>query len=220
MLTRFIHRYLDPSETLLEILFGLIMALTLTAGARLLSERGEVDPAGLAGGLLGCNVAWGVIDAVFYLLGTIFNRNRRVQFVRRLRGAASHDEAIAAIKEEFGLEGEPAMRAGDKEAFYASLVELLGHAATARARFLRDDFVAAGLIVLLVSMTAIPGLISLLVVGDTYFALRVANVVQIGLLFLVGFGWAHYSGGNPWWTGLMIGLLGTGLVLISVALGG
>ena len=220
MLTRFIHRYLDPSETLLEILFGLIMALTLTAGARLLSERHEVDPTGLAGGLLGCNVAWGIIDAVFYLLGTTFNRNQRVQFVRRLRSAASQDEAIAAIKEEFGLEGEPAMRASDKEAFYKSLVDLFGHAAAVRARFRREDFVAAALIVPLVSMTAIPGVVCLFLIGDAFLALRVANVVQICLLFLVGFGWAHYSGGSPCRAGLTIGLLGTGLVLISVALGG
>ena len=33
-----IDRYLDPSESLLEILFGLVMALTMTAGARLLSD--------------------------------------------------------------------------------------------------------------------------------------------------------------------------------------
>ena len=70
----FLHRYLDPSETLLEVLFGLIMALTLTAGARLLSENQNIDAAGLAAGLVGCNVAWGIIDAVFYLLGARFSR--------------------------------------------------------------------------------------------------------------------------------------------------
>jgi hypothetical protein len=81
----FVHRYLDPSESLLEILFGLIMALTMTAGARLLQERAEINSTELAVGLVGCNVAWGLIDAVFYLLGTQFNRNRRVRFVRRCR---------------------------------------------------------------------------------------------------------------------------------------
>ena len=33
MLRRLVDRHLDPSESLLEILFGLIMALTMTAGA-------------------------------------------------------------------------------------------------------------------------------------------------------------------------------------------
>ena len=40
--TAFVHRYLDPSESLLEILFGLIMAFTITAGARLLSAPHEL----------------------------------------------------------------------------------------------------------------------------------------------------------------------------------
>ena len=91
MIARFVDRYLDPSETLLEVLFGLIMALTITAGARLLSERADIVGTELALALLGCNVAWGVIDGAFYLLATIFNRNRRVQFVivERKKAAAT-----------------------------------------------------------------------------------------------------------------------------------
>ena len=97
---------------------------------------------------------------------------------------------------------------------------MLRHAGTRRARFLRDDFVAAILIVLLVSATAIPGIVALLVLDDGYKALRIANILQICLLFLVGYRWAHHSGANPWWTGVMIALLGVVLVLVAVALGG
>ena len=216
----FLHRYLDPSETLLEVLFGLIMALTLTAGARLLAESQDIDAAGLAAALVGCNVAWGIIDAVFYLLGTRFNRNRRVQLVHKLRATASEAEAVDIIHEEFGLEGEPSMLEKDRAAFYRSLLQMLRHAGTARARFLRDDFVAAVLIVLLVSATAIPGVLPLLLLDDGYKALRIANILQTCLLFLVGYRWAHHSGANPWQTGLTIALLGAGLVLLAVALGG
>ena len=216
----FVHRYLDPSESLLEILFGLIMALTLTAGARLLPEQGDIDAKGLAVALVGCNVAWGIIDAVFYLLGTRFNRNRRVQLVRRLRATSTESQALDAIHEEFGLEGEPSMLEEDRAAFYRSLLQMLQHAGTARARFLRDDFVAAVLVVLLVSITAIPGALPLLLLDDAHKALRIANILQIGLLFMMGYGWAHYSGVNPWRTGVLIALLGVGLVLVSVALGG
>jgi VIT1/CCC1 family predicted Fe2+/Mn2+ transporter len=220
MLAGFFHRYLDPSETLLEMLFGLIMALTLTAGARLLPEGQGIDAASLAAALIGCNVAWGIIDAVFYLLGTRFNRNRRVQLVHRLRATASEAEAIDMISEEFGLEGEPSMREEDRAAFHRSVLQMLRHAGIARARFLRDDFVAAVLIALLVSATAIPGVLPLLVLDDGYEALRIANVLQICLLFAIGYRWARHSGANPWRTGLTIALLGVGLVLIAVALGG
>ena len=220
MIVRFVERHLDPSETLLEVLFGLIMALTITTGARLLSERADIVGLELGLALLGCNIAWGVIDGAFYLLGTLFNRNRRVQFVKRLQAASNEAEAIAAVKDEFGLEGEPPMRAQDQANLHTSLLELFRHAGTARAHLRRDDWIAAILIALLVSATAIPGLIPLLLFQDGFLALRVANALQVGLLFLVGYWWAHYSGGNSWLTGLAIALLGTALVLLAVPLGG
>ena len=79
---------------------------------------------------------------------------------------------------------------------------------------------AAALIVVLVSMTAIPGLIPLLLFHDGFTALRVANALQVGMLFFGGYWWAHYSGGNPWFTGLVIAFIGTALVLLAVPLGG
>ncbi|WP_421996629.1 VIT1/CCC1 transporter family protein [Reyranella sp.] len=220
MIARFVGRYLDPSETLLEILFGLIMALTITTGARLLSERADIVGVELALALLGCNLAWGVIDGAFYLLGTIFNRNRRVQFVRRLQTAASDVEALAAIKDEFALDGEPPMRPQDKAHLHRTLLDLFRHAGTDRAHLRGHDWVAAGLIVVLVSATAIPGLIPLLVFDDGFVALRWANALQVGLLFLTGYWWAHYSGSSRWRTGLAIALLGSVLVLLAVPLGG
>jgi len=215
-----IQRYLDPSETLLEVLFGLIMALTITVGARLLSERADIVGVELAVALLGCNVAWGVIDGAFYLLATIFNRNRRVQFVKRLQAARDETEALAAVRDEFGLEGEPPMRAEDKARLHASLLQLFRHAGTARAHIQADDWIAAVLIAVLVGATAIPGLVPLLLIQDGFVALRVANVLQIGLLFFVGYRWAHHSGSNRWLVGLAIALLGTALVLLAVPLGG
>lgn len=220
MIARFVGRYLDPSETLLEVLFGLIMALTITVGARLLSERADIVGMELALALLGCNVAWGVIDGAFYLLGTIFNRNRRVQFVKRLQVAANQTEALAAVMDEFDLEGEPSMRTEDKANLHTSLLQLFQNAGTGRVRLQSDDWIAALLIAILVSATAIPGLIPLLVIQDGFVALRVANALQVGLLFLVGFWWAKYSGSHRGLTGLAIALLGTALVLLAVPLGG
>jgi hypothetical protein len=220
MKARFVGNFLDPSETLLEVLFGLIMALTITVGARLLSERADIVGVELAVALLGCNVAWGVIDGAFYLLGTIFSRNRRVQFVKRLQAARDETQALAAVKDEFDLLGEPPMRAEDKANLHTSLLQLFRHAGTERASLRADDWIAAALIAALVSATAIPGLIPLLLIQDGFIALRVANALQIGLLFLVGYWWAHYSGSNRWLVGLGIALLGTVLVLLAVPLGG
>lgn len=102
----------------------------------------------------------------------------------------------------------------------ASVLELLRHAGTARAHLHVDDYIAAGLVFVLVSMTALPGLPPLLLLDDAYLALRIASAGRILLLFLIGFGWASFTGAPRWRTGALITLLGIALVLDSVALGG
>ena len=220
MLSKFIHRYLDPADSLGELLFGLIMSLTLTLGARLLSQRPDIDPRELVVALIGCNVAWGIIDAVLYLLGSVFSRNKRVHFVRRLKAAKDQGEAMAIIRDEFGLEDEPDMSEGDRAAFHRVVLDIMKRAGTKRARLRREDLQAALAIVLLVSLTALPGILPFLFLEDGYLALRVANLIQVGLLFFVGYRWAEHTGANPWRTGFGIVALGVTMVLISVALGG
>ena len=219
-MSRWIHRYLDPSDSLLEVLFGLVMAFTMTAGARLLFDAQEFSAVTLAIGLLGCNVAWGIIDAAFYLLGSLFGRNRRALFVQKLQAAADEREALTLVEDEFDLSDAPRMSTKGKADLRQALLRTLQHAGTDRARLRRADFVAAGLIVVLVSVTALPGLLALAMVSDGLDALRIANFVQLGLLFLVGYRWARYSGANPWHAGAVISVVGVLLVLIAVALGG
>jgi hypothetical protein len=220
MLRRLVDRYLDPSESLLEILFGLIMALTMTAGARLVTDPATLNAGELIAALAGCNVAWGFIDAVFYLVGSMFNRNRRLVLVRRLQATRDEGEAIALIRDEFGLQSEPRMRDEDRAVFYRSMLEMLRHADTRRASLTAGEFAAAAIIFVLVSLTAVPGLIPLAAMSDVGMALRLANGLQVVLLFYVGYKWSHYSGSNPWRGAAMIGVMGIVLVLISVALGG
>ena len=218
---KFVHRYLDPSESLPELLFGLIMAFTITAGARLVSTADETSAWALAVALTGCNVAWGVIDGAFYLLGAHFSRNRRLEFVRRLQAMLNEGDALAAIREEFDLGNEPHLNEEEKLAVDRALLKMLRHAGMARRAHLRGrDFVAAALIAALVVVSAIPALVPLLLLPDVQLALLVANLAQAVLLFAVGYGGAHYAGTRKWLVGLVITLLGTALMLIAFKLGG
>ena len=220
MFADFIHRYLDPADSLGELLFGLIMTLTVTLGAWLLSQNSKIAAGELAATMIGCNIAWGIIDAVLYLIGSVFSRNRRVHFVRKLRATTDEATAMATIREEFGLEDEPVMQEADRAAFHRVVLDIMRHASAERAHLRRQDFQAAGVIVLLVSLSAVPGALPFVVLEDSHLALRLANLVQVGLLFFVGFEWARHSGANPWRIGMTIVGLGLGLVLVSVLLGG
>ena len=102
-----LHRYLDPGETLGEVLGGLIMALTFTLGARLLTADGQYEAHGLVLAIVGCNMAWGVVDATLLVLNNLFYRSRHVRFFRSLKDLRSEAEALAAVEEEFGLDDEP-----------------------------------------------------------------------------------------------------------------
>jgi hypothetical protein len=216
-----IHDYLDPGEALGEVLFGLIMVLTFTVGARLITAAEELDPHELVVAAVGCNIAWGVIDAVLFVLGSLFYRSKRARFFRELKGARSEVEALVAIREEFGLEEEPlAVPPEDRARLYQSILALSAHATPARVGLRRRDFVSAIVVFVLVSATALPGVIPFLLLKDSYLALRLSNVVLILLLFIVGYWWAHYTDVHPWRVGAIVMFLGVSMVFVAVALGG
>jgi hypothetical protein len=59
---------LNPMERISEVLFGLIMVLTVTCSFSVAkSDQKQVHAMLLAA--LGCNLAWGAIDAVFISYG-------------------------------------------------------------------------------------------------------------------------------------------------------
>jgi len=216
-----IHRYLDPGETLGEVLGGLIMALTFTLGARLLTADGQLEAHELVVAIIGCNIAWGVIDATLFVLDSLFYRSRHARFFRGLKHIPSETEALAAVQEEFGLEDEPlAAQPEDRDRLYRSLLALSAHATPARKGLRRQDFVSAFIVFALVSATAVPGVIPLLLLGDANFALHVSNWVLILLLFVVGYWWGRYTDAPPWRVGLTAMLIGVFMVFVAVALGG
>jgi hypothetical protein len=216
-----IHRYLDPGEALGEALFGLIMALTFTVGARLVAAENKLDTHQLIAAAIGCNVAWGVIDATLFVLGSLFYRSQRARFIRALKSAGSEAEALTAVQKEFGLEDEPlAVLPEDRARLYQSILALSSHATIARVRLQPRDFISAFAVFALVTVTALPGVIPFLLLEDSHLALRLSNVVLILLLFLVGYWWGHYTDARPWRVGVTVMLLGVSMVFVAVALGG
>ena len=216
-----IYRYLDPGETLGEVLGGLIMALTFTLGARVFAADEQLEAHELVVAIVGCNIAWGVIDATLFVLNSLFYRSRHARFFRALKNTRSETEALAAVEEEFGLEDEPlAAHPEDRARLYQSLLALSARATPARKGLRRQDFVAAAIVFALVSATAVPGVIPLLLLADSNLALHVSNWLLILLLFVVGCWWGRYTDAPPWRVGLTAMLLGMFMVLVAVVLGG
>jgi len=216
-----IHRHLDPGDSLGEVLFGLIMALTVTLGARLAAASDPLNVHQLVVTIAGCNIAWGVIDAVFFVLGGLFHRSQRARFYRTLKSSSSEVEALAALEEEFGLEDEPlAVGVEDRATLYRAMLAITTRAAPSRAHLQPRDFLSAFAVFLLVSAAALPAVLPFLLIEDPDLALHVSNALQVLLLFLAGYWWGRYTDASPWRVGLTVMLMGVAMVSVAVALGG
>src|SRR6266513_2434636 len=89
-------RVLEPIDRVSEVLFGLIMVLTFT-GSLSVAEAGRDDVRTMLIGALGCNLAWGIIDGVLYLMGCLAEKGRGLLAFRAMRKAANPKEAQRLI---------------------------------------------------------------------------------------------------------------------------
>jgi VIT1/CCC1 family predicted Fe2+/Mn2+ transporter len=88
-------------------------------------------------------------------------------------------------------------------------------------RITRDDLLGALASFWLVFLSTIPAVVPFLIFRDQpRFALRVSNGLLLGLLFLVGYQWAKFTGSRRLLTGFVMMLLGAVLVAMAIALGG
>ncbi|MBB3523264.1 VIT1/CCC1 transporter family protein [Rhizobium sp. BK456] len=216
-----ITKIIDPGDALGEILFGLIMALTLTVGSRLVFEEEGLNVHELIVATIGCNVAWGIIDAVLFILGTTFYKSRRLRLFRQIKAAGDESEALMVLANEFPIKEAPfSAKAADTDALYQSLLTLARRAAPVKVSFSKGDLSAAIAVFLLVSATAIPAVLPFFLLEDAHLALRVSNLFLIMLLFVTGYAWAKFSGGRAFQAGMTMTCLGLLLVAIAIALGG
>src|SRR5215510_246300 len=72
-LAKIFNRVLDPMDRISEVLFALIMVLTYT-GTLSVATADHAEVRTMLIGALGCNLAWGLVDAVMYLLGVLAER--------------------------------------------------------------------------------------------------------------------------------------------------
>jgi hypothetical protein len=210
-------RVLDPVDRVSEILFGLIMALTFTLSLSA-GEAGRADVRTMLVGAIGCNLAWGLVDAVMYLMNNLVERSRGLLTLRKVKEASDPQTADRIIADALPPVVAEGLGPSQMAALREHLVKLPG--LPARAGLGRDDWMGAAAVFLLVFVSTFPLAVPFLFIQDVMTALRVSNVVAIVLLYWCGSTLARYAGGRPWRTGLAMVLLGVALVGITMALGG
>src|SRR6476660_9278211 len=91
-------RVLEPIDRVSEVLFGLIMVLTFT-GSLSVAEAGRNEVRTMLIGALGCNLAWGIIDGVLYLMGRLAEKGRGLLTLRAVRKATDPQQAQRLISD-------------------------------------------------------------------------------------------------------------------------
>ena len=208
---------LDPAERMAEVLFGLIMALTFT-GTISAANAGREEIREILVAALGCNIAWGLVDAVMYLLNTLTRRARGLLLTRRVRDARDHAAARGVIAEALPETLADVVRPEELERFRQGVAGLKD--LPARARLGWEDWKGAIGVFLLVAVSTFPLVVPFLVMRDPVRALRVSHITGLVLLFLVGHTLGRYAGIGPWRMGLSMVGLGVTLVGLTIALGG
>lgn len=208
---------LEPMERISEVLFGLIMVLTVTCSFSVAqADQKQVHDMLLAA--LGCNLAWGAIDAVFYLMGRFSEQGRGILALRALRKDAGPNETQAIISGTLPPLLASALSPTDFELIRQRLNQL--PEPPSHPTLTKDAWRAAFRVFLLVFLSTFPVVIPFLFLRDAMFALRASNGVAILMLFLAGYAFGRYAGRRPWLTGTNMVILGSVLVAITIGLGG
>lgn len=207
---------LDPVDRVSEILFGLIMAVTIV-GSLSIATAGQNEARTVMVAAFGCNLAWGLVDAVMYLVRTVTERSRNRALAARIAGADAESarrliaralpEHIAAIVGPDEIEGMRRRLAG---------------APLRTGRVLGSrDYLEAGGIFLLVVLATFPVAIPFMLLQDVAVAMWTSQAVTVVMLFVAGFALGRHAGhAKPPLTGLLMAVFGVALIAAVKALGG
>lgn len=207
---------LSPFERASEIIFGILMAISVTAATEIL-EVGEADAEELALAAIGCNLAWGLIDGVMFLLDRQFERFRNHRTVLELRAAAGEEAFRTRVQAEL----PPVVAAALTPDAYASLRHFVGSYSARRPAFwAAEDFAAAAGITVLVFLSTLPLVVPFVLMDDAWTALRLSHGVAIVMLFVLGWRVGKWAGASPGGSGTVLALVGAVLAVACVALGG
>ena len=208
---------LNPVDRISEVLFGLIMVLTFT-GAISVATEGRQEIRELLWAALGCNVAWGLVDAIMFLMNTLAERGHSLMMVKKILAAKMPSDSRAILRDEM----QPAISALLTDNEVDNIADRLRklpeptHSSLLTSR----DLWSGVQIFLLVFLCTFPVALPFAILDDVAIALRASNGVALFMLFVGGWLLASYAGFRRIGTAVVYCLIGIFLVAVTMALGG
>lgn len=208
---------LNPVDRIAEVLFGLIMVLSFT-GAISASSDAKEDVSELLWAALSCNVAWGLVDAIMYLMNVAIERGHSVRMIKQIHETNDPAEAGKILKNEI----QPGISSLMTDQELNELGDRIKRLPEPSKKNLitGTDLWAGVQIFLLVFLCTFPVAIPFGIFNELSVAMRASNGVALALLFIGGFMLAGYAGFRRGITAFIYMLIGVLLVALTIALGG
>jgi hypothetical protein len=208
---------LDPVTRLSEVVFGLIMVLTFT-GSVSIANAGKEDIRTMLWSAIGCNVAWGIVDALMFLMAIILERGQNIRILNSLKNAKNDNESIKIIRDVLPPILNQILNENELVIVQKKLQSI--PKAPVSVPLNRQDCKGALAIFILVFVSTFPATIPFIILSDVSIAIRWSNGIGLMLLFITGFYIGKTSGYGPWLLGILVTIIGALLVLLTIALGG
>ena len=209
--------WIDTEDRISEILFGLIMALTFTCTISI-SQSDEATVKDMLIGAFGCNTAWGLVDAVLYIMMARTAEKRGFSIFNFVRKSKDKNKAHGFIADALPPVIARVLEPEEIENIRQRVLQLPEPTVSRKQKW-RDYKIAVG-IFFLVLLSTLPVAAPFIFIDDVQTALRISNVIAILMLFFCGWGLAKYAGRKRFLMGITMSILGIVLVLVTIALGG
>jgi len=210
-------RVLDPIYRVNEVLFGLIMVLTFT-GSLSVADAGRDDVRMMLIGALGCNVAWGFIDGLFYLMGSLADKGQNLMTYLAVRSTNDPQQARRLIADRLPPAVASIMEPAELDTMHQRLKRL--PEPPKRATLNKQDWLSATGIFLLVFLSTFPVVIPFIFMQSVLPAMRISNAIAIVMMFMTGYSYGRLTGYHPLGVGIAMVVLGALVVSATIALGG
>ena len=208
---------LNTMDRVSEILFGIIMTLTFTCSIGIANAK-NTEIRQLIIAAISCNIAWGLVDAIGYIVSTIVQRSRNKTILDSVLTTSDADKARKYISDSLPPSIASVLEAADLEQIRNKLAKLPDSAL--QVRLTTRDLKRSLLIFFLMFISTLPIVTPFIFIHDTNTALRTSNLIAIIMMFFCGWSLAKYVGINKWILSITMTFIGIILVFITIVLGG
>ncbi|WEJ70454.1 hypothetical protein [Pseudomonas sp. PSE14] len=206
-----------PFDRVSEMTYGVIMTLTIISVIS--AASGGASRQDLIVAALGCNLAWGLVDALMLLVRLRVERTHRHGRLRALRGISNDTDFRDGLDDFLPPRLVAVLQPDEVWRLRQRLMgSSLGTGEPPRGG--AEVWLAALLIVLLVTGITLPMILPLWLVPDDLLALRLAQAIGVVMLFMLGWLLARWAGDSPWPGALGFTALGVAMTGLCIALGG